>query len=277
MQALRVCPGSALAVAWVLGAQNRRRRAHGRFSAVALALVAVAALLGARAASAATIWTFDLPATALSSQSPPYPVVATLTLTQTLDGVQFVLDPNESSPGFLASSADSFVERIDYVYAGPALAAGSFRNDDGPIDGFSFESNPNNMDSGYEAEIFHIAVDFPSKNDPGRFEPDQTRIWTVLGATLAQFTDTFATANSKPTPISGVISVSSYDLPGVNPTPSNWVHGVPEPGTWVLVSMGLSALVVSRRGRGREVRATGVASSASGGEARDVGLSSPGF
>jgi hypothetical protein len=198
-------------------------------------------------AAAATIWSFELPATAIASQSPPYPVVATLTLTQTPDGVQFVLDPNENSPGFSANAADGFVERIDYVYSGPTLTSASFRNDDGGIAGFGFQSNPNNMDAGYRADSFHISVDFPSKNDPGRFNPDQTRIWTVLGATLPQFTDTFATSNSKPRPISGVLSVTAYSLVDEHPTPSNWVHVIPEPSISTLLPIAVLALGLRRR------------------------------
>jgi hypothetical protein len=217
-----------------------------RSRAVCSTLVASAvALVAAPAAFAATIWTFDLPGTALASQSPPYPTVATLSLTETADGVQFVLDPDETSPGF---SDVSFVERLDYVYGGVELTADDFRHDAGAPAEFEFEDNPNNMDAGYEADEFHIIVEFPSKNDPNRFEPGDTSTWTVLGATLADFAGTFATANSKPSPIHGVISVTSYSLPGQNPTPSNWVAGVPEPSTAALLGLcGISALWARRR------------------------------
>ena len=39
-------------------------------------------------------FTHDLPATGIPSQTPPYPNVATITLTQVADGVEIVLDPN---------------------------------------------------------------------------------------------------------------------------------------------------------------------------------------
>jgi len=194
-------------------------------------------------AFASVIWTFDLPATALASQSPPYPTVATITLSQTGQGVQFVVDPNESSSGFVDGS---FVERLDLVYAGAALTAAALQVDSGPPADLSFESNPNNMDAGYQADVFHLVIDYPSRNDPNRFNPTDVSTFTVLGTSLADFVS-FATANSKPSPIFGVISVTAYSLEGERPTPSNWVASVPEPGTALLLLLGLGALPSLRR------------------------------
>ena len=205
-------------------------------------LTAAAFLFAAPSAVAVTI-TYDLPATALPSQNPPYPTVATLTLTQTANGVQFTLDPNEASPGY---GAASFVERVDIAYAGAALDSMDFLYVSGTMGDFSYVSNPNNFDAGYQAEVAHIVVDFPS--DPSdRLVPTGSATWTVLGATLADFTGTFATANNKPSPIYSVISVTAYSLPGQTPTPSNWVALVPEPGTGLLILLGLAGLAARRK------------------------------
>lgn len=212
----------------------------------ALAASAFSCALLAASSAGALSFDHDLPGTAIPSQDPPYPNVATLTLTETVDGVQFVLDPNEASPGFGASS---FVERLDFVYAGSVLDAGDFRNDAGVAGSFEFEDNPNNMDAGYKADVFHIIVDFPS-SPADRFDPNETSTWTVLGATLADFA-TFATANNKPSPIFSVISVTAYSLPDQQPTPSNWVALIPEPGTALLLSLGLGGLAIQGRRRTR--------------------------
>jgi hypothetical protein len=169
------------------------------------------------------IWYFDLPSTAVASQNPPYPLVATLTLTQTLDGVQFLLTPNWSDPkaGF---SPQSFIEQVDYVYKDsgsgltdgsvvgptPPITVGDFRWDaGGKVKSFSYLINQNNMDSSYKTQDQHIRVDFGDKNDPLRFDSSLANSeWTVLSTSLSQFTGTFATSNSHPSPTQGVISVT---------------------------------------------------------------------
>ena len=199
-----------------------RKSAAWKAGAIA---VAACGLLWSQSAAAIS-FDFTLPATAIASQSPPYPTVGTITLTQVADGVQITLDLNDSSPGW---GDGSFVERLDFVYAGAASD-------------FEFESNPNNMDAGYAAQDTHIVVSWPSSSQDDRLEPDEASTWLVLGALLSDFTGTAADANSKPTPIFGVLSVTAYSLPDVRPTPSNWVALVPEPGTSLLMLLGLGGL-----------------------------------
>jgi len=223
---------------------KQKPRASARLAGAVLAVAC--GLLWSQAAAAVS-FDFDLPGTAIASQNPPYPTVATITLTQVAGGVQFTLDPNEASPGWGASS---FIERLDFVYTGAALDAGDFLNVSGvAASSFEFEDNPNNVDAGYQAEDAHIIVEWPSSNQADRFEPNETSTWLIPGTTLANFVGTSASANSKPGPIFGVLSVTAYSLPGVQPTPSNWVAVIPEPGTSALVLAGLGGLGL--RGRRR--------------------------
>lgn len=225
-----------------------------------LSLASVSAL----ASPTSITWTFDLPSTAVASQSPPYPTVATLELTQIGSDVHFFLDPNQASPG-VANPAKSFVDKVDFVYSGSALLASSFSYDAGAaIQSFSYLTNPNNMDSGYKAKDQHILVDFfdnaPKKNSADtRFSFNDFSSWTIKDVSLTDFTATFATSNPKPSPIAGVISVSPYALTSIHPTPSNWVAGVaispvPEPETYGMLLTGLGLVgFISRRRKNRSV------------------------
>ena len=46
---------------------------------------------------------FDLPSTEVASQNPPYPLVATLTLTEVAGGIDFLLTLTGVAPQFLVS------------------------------------------------------------------------------------------------------------------------------------------------------------------------------
>ena len=220
-----------------------------------------ATLLFSSASQASAVWTFDLPAT--SSFSGSYPTVATLTLTQVGTGVQFLLDPNQTSPG-AADPSKSFVNEIEYVYQGRALTSSDFTLNSGAMvkfgKGFTYETGTS-MDAGYKAEDQYIQVAFvtnaPKKGKVDqRFSFNQTSTWTIANVNLTDFTGTSATTSSnKPTPIYGVISVSPYTLTGFGSTPSNWValapvvSAVPEPETYAMLLAGLGLVGFTARRR----------------------------
>jgi hypothetical protein len=205
--------------------------------------------LNTSAMAAPVVWTFNLPSTAVASQTPPYESVATLSLTQVGSDVQFFLDPNEFNAGALPAT-NTFVHSIDFVYTGAVLTVSSFAHNSGPlIEQFSYVTNQNNLDAGYTTQDQHVQVDFFSKNSDGsaRFDFTETSIWTIKDVSLSNFTTTFATSNSKPDPIYGVIS-----LGGFSGNSSNWVAAVPEPETYgmMLVGLGLVGFAVRRRKNG---------------------------
>lgn len=233
--------------------------------------VAVAGLLAFSGAANAVVWTFDLPSTSISGQNPPYPVVATLTLTQIGGGVQFTLDPNENSAGVNGpgqSPATSFIDQIDYVFKGSALTSSDVVSNSGaPVQSFIYETNQHNMDSSYTTQDQHIVINFVQQHGASQFSFNDTSTWTIAGVTLGDFTDTYATSNSHPSPTFGVISTSAYtlgsdrvcgsNLDGVcTGTTSNWVAGpvpaIPEPETYAMLLAGLGLIGFSARHRRSE-------------------------
>jgi hypothetical protein len=208
------------------------------------------------ALAATASWNFTLPATLAGSQTSTYAPVATLTLTDIADGVQFMLDPHESHSGFTLGSSPSAIRGIEFVYDGPALTSASFRHDAGAaIKAFDYESG-GNMFAGYTAANRHISVEFFSQpsND---FEVTHTSTWTVKGTTLADFIGSFATADNKPTPVFSVLSLARFSLDGSGAwsqaDSSKWVAPIPEPETYAMLLAGLGMLgfVGKRRSRAR--------------------------
>ncbi|UJO99680.1 MAG: PEP-CTERM sorting domain-containing protein [Nitrosomonas sp.] len=189
---------------------------------------------------------FDLPAT--SSFSSGYPSVAELKITETALGVvTFELTPNWASPGF--SHDDSTVNRLDFVYQGPALTSANFSQPaihGADINKFTYHSDIT-MDSSYKSDDQHIVIDWFAHNKSNRFDdtPYTNSIWTISGAgvDITDFTGTKATTTSgKPEPIFGIISVDPYSLKDPHPTPSNWVSAVPEPETYAMLLIGLGLI-----------------------------------
>ncbi len=213
--------------------------------------------------AATVIWDFNLPATAVASQSPPYPSVATLTLVDTADGVEFTLDPNEANLGY---SSNSTVDALNIVFTGPAdLASSAYHWVSGPVanaDSFGNNNNPlvavvqgnasdANMDSSYTSANGQLLLTWTNPD----FPVTQTSVWTIAGTTIADNFSILATSNSNPSPTFGIFSVSpiSQFPGGPVPNPSNWVTGpapVPIPAAAWLFGSGLLGLAgIARRNK----------------------------
>lgn len=219
-------------------------------------VIAAAGLILASSANATIIWDFNLPATAISSQSPPYPSLGTLTIEDLLGGgVKFTLDPDESNPGYYKTQGQtvnvSHIIGLDFVFAG--LGTPTLGSVTGPtISDFDYITANNNMDSGYTAADDYISMKW-NKSASDRFLVDEISMWNVMGVTEADFANTFATSGPKPSPITAILSVSAFAHPDNTPNPSNWVAGtgtttnVPEPGILGLLGAGLLGLQLFRR------------------------------
>ena len=239
-----------------------------------LKLLALAVLLASGfsvSSQAATVtWDFNLPATGLPSLNPPYPSIALLTLEDSTCGafncVKFTLDPNESNPGYNPSGnpGQSTIDRLNIVFSttfsdeADPQSVHALSMVSGPVSAsYQWEmpgpANDANMDAGYTSDQGQIQIDW---NNPD-FPVESISMWTILNTTIAANFSDVSTANNKPSPVFGIISVSPkvvvQDINGnnVNPTPSNWVTGpspVPVPAAFWLFGTALIGFIgFSRR------------------------------
>ena len=157
------------------------------------------------------VFDFNTPATGSGT---PTTSVATLTLTDTANGVQFVLDPNENNPGYHSHPTPLSSNCSTYDAGSPALTGRQIDESSAPQTIGSFTGIPAaridqfvvtgvKTEAGYSP--LKIRVDFPTSNSGDlRFRKEEISAWTVAGTTIADFTDG-ATANNKPTPMLGVM------------------------------------------------------------------------
>ncbi len=224
----------------------KRRSLKKMRSVSKLALVAALLLGAASGAQAATvIWDFNLPATGISSLNPPYPSLGLLTLEDSTCGgsncVKFTFDPNEGNPGYNPGGATSTIDRLTVGFktsesdetalqsvhqltsiTGTGMVA---------VDSWDWSQRPpandDNLDAGYATGEGQFSMNWNNPN----FPVEDISMWTILNTTIASNFSVMGTANNKPSPTFGVLSVSpkivvqDSDGDNVTPTPSNWVTG----------------------------------------------------
>jgi PEP-CTERM motif len=214
-------------------------------SRIALASGLLAAAMAPAIATAAVGDTLTYVFNAESSgNAVPTVTQATLLLTETAGGVDFLLSPN------WGTTSGNRVANLNFAFSGEPV---SFVDGAGPNAGFG--TSVGQVDSGYTVTNL-VMLDWPSANgSPNYFDSsDISTAWSLNGAsiTLADFTVFASATSTKPTPAFGVIS-----MPGA--TPSNWVamgesvSPIPEPETYALMLAGLGVVgFVARRRKQRD-------------------------
>ncbi len=163
---------------------------------------------------------------------------ATLLLTETAIGVDFLLTPNWSEA--------KTVDNLHFVYSGDAFEWSSNATSPSIKPESLFLHQSENIDAGYKASADVIVVSWPGGND--KFDNNfSSSTWQMNGfngssITLADFMWTAAATADKPSPAFGVISMQSAN-------PSNWVATVPEPETYALMLAGLGLVGFMARRR----------------------------
>jgi hypothetical protein len=221
------------------------------FNRMALATAAAAVCASSALAAVGDTYTYSFNAQSQGNATPTT-TVATLTLLETLLGVDLTLTPNWSSGA-------NRVDQLSFVYSGDAYTFVDSLA--GPATSLATSADKT-IDSGYVSSAYVMTASWGS-SPAARFDSaTAAKTWSVNSTgssviTLEDFTQTATAVSTKPSPAFGVISMPGINLPG--DAGSNWVaegfvDPIPEPETYALMGVGLAVLAWATR---RQRRQTG--------------------
>jgi len=185
--------------------------------------------------------------------------VATLTLTQNGNSVDFRFENSIGNLGAIANNA--YIAGLLFSYDGsPLLTSSSFVNFGGTqlVAAADFGINPPGKDAGYD---FYLDLDYPTSNNNSalRFTDGEYSTWTVsatdgVSAVLVSDFTTLVTANGNDKPASlAMVHIQgteggSLKYVGSEAVPPQEDPGtVPEPATLALLGLGMASLAWMRK------------------------------